>query len=483
MGTQDNGKVIPFAPRERGAADQWPHGRDGEEKSSRAPGPQAGPPAVGELRDDLALLRRRGLDRVDCAPAGPTSMAREIAPARSLPASPSSSPTGAEPPAPVAAERPTIADGSLNAARLSSLFIASLDDMIRTVPASGARQLWPNRRDPALEKVAVDIVDMLFGFVVNDPQVPRGIKESLLRAQMPVLQLAMREADFFSDWQHPARRLLNSIAPLARLFGERGGDMSDLEREFTVGLDRVLDQLAPNGAAFAQFHSSLAHFAGNSPVVADNGDGEAWQRAETVARAYLERPLPPLARDFLAGYWIDVLQHAAQLHAADTPQWQDTVAVIDDLAWSLTPKESEEDRLQLIGLVPALLTRLNRGLDLIDVDRQDRRPFFDALIDVHASVLRVELTPAPLPRREESASEQVGRLQRGDWVEFTHADGSVSRERLTWISPQRGILVFSNHQGQRAIQIAPDDLAELVRDNRAMLIFDQPEATSDKNSA
>ena len=98
-------------------------------------------------------------------------------------------------------------------------------------------------------------------------------------------------------------------------------------------------------------------------------------------------------------------------------------------------------------------------------------------------MLRAELTPPPPAPRQESAIEQVMRLHRGDWVEFTSVDGSCRRERLTWISPQRGILVFSNHHGQGAIQISPEDLAERVAEHKAMLIFDQPAADTSRDTA
>jgi hypothetical protein len=241
--------------------------------------------------------------------------------------------------------------------------------------------------------------------------------------------------------------------------------------------------MTPSGASFASFDEAITAFVNNAPAREGSTESAAWERAEAVARDFLERPLPHLVRDFLAGFWVDVLQRTALLHPEESLQWQDTVAVIEDLAWSLAPKSDQEDRLQLIGLIPALLTRLNRGLDLIDVERSDRRPFFDALIEVHAVVLRAELTPPPPVPKQESTIEKVNRLQRGDWVEFHLADGSSSRERLTWISPQRGLLVFSNHQGQRAIQIAREDLADLVHERKAILIFDQPDVVSDKNSA
>lgn len=453
MGTQDNGKVIPLFANLN---------------TRQQEGRQAEAPARDQMRD-LALLRRRGLDTVDAVSA------------------PTATPRAPEPLSPLPELSPR---NALSATGLSSQFIASLDDMICRVPSrQNAPVTWPSQRTPQLEKVAIDIIDMLFGFVLEDQQVPRGVKESLLRAQMAVLQLSMREPEFFTDWQHPARKLLNDVAPMIRRYRELGGETQDFEIEFATGLNRALDDLPPNGAAFAAFHEAIGNFASNAPVRNaesindDSAECIAWERAEAVARNFLERPLPHLARDFLAGYWIDVLQRTALLHPEDSPQWKDTVAVIEDLAGSLSPDKDQEARLQLIGLIPALLARINRGLDLIGVERDDRRPFFDALIEIHAVVLRSELTPPPPPPKQESAIEQVHRLQRGDWVEFHLSDGGNSRERLTWISPQRGILVFSNHQGQRAIQIAPEDLANLIDEHKADLIFDQPASTSEKNSA
>lgn len=454
MGTQDNGKVIPLFSNLNARQQE---GRQEEAKSR-------------DQMLELALLRRRGLDTVE---AVPTPAKAETPPK----------------PEPLSALPVLSPRHALSATTLSSQFIASLDDMICRVPTRQASPAaWPSQRTPQLEKVAIDIIDMLFGFVLEDLQVPRGVKESLLRAQMAVLQLSMREPEFFTDWQHPARKLLNDVAPMVKRYRERGGDTQNFEIEFTAGLNRALDDLPPNGAAFASFHEAIGNFASHAPArsvesIDDSVESIAWERAEAIARDFLDRPLPHLARDFLAGYWIDVLQRTALQYPEDSPQWKDTVAVIEDLAWSLSPDKNQDERLQLIGLIPALLARLNRGLDLIEVERDDRRPFFDALIEIHAVVLRSELTPPPPPPKMESTSERVNRLQRGDWVEFHLANGTNSRERLTWISPQRGILVFSNHQGQRAIQIAPEDLTDLINENKADLIFDQPATTSEKNSA
>ncbi|MBI1906743.1 MAG: DUF1631 family protein, partial [Rhodocyclales bacterium] len=55
-------------------------------------------------------------------------------------------------------------------------------------------------------------------------------------------------------------------------------------------------------------------------------------------------------------------------------------------------------------------------------------------------------------------------------VDFVDADGNVARERLNWISPQKGILVFSNHRAAKAISISPEALARQVRDGAARVV-------------
>jgi hypothetical protein len=76
---------------------------------------------------------------------------------------------------------------------------------------------------------------------------------------------------------------------------------------------------------------------------------------------------------------------------------------------------------------------------------------------------------------------QVSELKRGDWVEFSELseadaqhDGQITtfRERLHWISPQRGILLFSNHRSAKAISITPEAMARQIRDGKAAILHE-----------
>jgi hypothetical protein len=65
-------------------------------------------------------------------------------------------------------------------------------------------------------------------------------------------------------------------------------------------------------------------------------------------------------------------------------------------------------------------------------------------------------------------------LQRGTWVEFAGGSG-VKRARLTWISPNKGVYLFTNPlSAEAAVSISPEALAEQMRLGEARMLDDAP---------
>jgi len=65
-------------------------------------------------------------------------------------------------------------------------------------------------------------------------------------------------------------------------------------------------------------------------------------------------------------------------------------------------------------------------------------------------------------------------VQRGTWVEFGGTAGA-RRARLTWISPNKGVYLFTNPlSGQGAVSISPEALAEQMRRGEARMLDDGP---------
>jgi hypothetical protein len=163
--------------------------------------------------------------------------------------------------------------------------------------------------------------------------------------------------------------------------------------------------------------------------------------------------------------------------------------------------------------LPSLVKRIHDGLKYLNVPVERRVALVDGLFRIHAAVLRgsapVVTTPLPqtptavepeivresveadgtelqsislvdadrVPLAEDLNSEtqlRVDELQRGDWVEFKGAEGGAVRYRLSWISPERGILLFTNPRSPRALSVAPAALAVQIERGEASIVPVEP---------
>lgn len=445
---------------------------------------------------------------------------------------------------------PPPADAVLDAAALSQAFFASLEQFRSSEAGSTVNQIHHIRASEAgrqvghVEAVTIDIVAMLFDFIFDDKELPDGVKSLVGRLQIPVLKLAMQDSSFFANRHHPARCFLDEISGIAI----RWGGNVDVEDPFYCVLadliTRIQDSFESDVEIFSRALDELHQFVDSQTAVEDQAvqvatelatqrelEGKAWERAQTAVKSMDTESMLPLLRDFVQEHWLPVLQKLALEHEAESSAWQDGIQLVTDVAASIVPRKTSDERLMLIRSLPGLLGRINRGLDLVSTDKEARRPFFDALVDLHTAALKGEslsapglltpaiptaadLAPKPLETFEmisdptydtnspagdlivtrslnngveieeitlvgakpalraddRDTARRVALLKRGDWVEFRQEDGPVVRERLTWISPRGRILVFSNHRAAKAISIAPEALAHLIRSNQAEII-------------
>lgn len=401
-----------------------------------------------------------------------------------------------------------------------------LQNQVRVVRESSvAQQVSP------LEAVTIDIVAMLFDFVFNDNELPATVKSLVGQLQIPVLKVAMLDHSFFANRQHPARRFLDGITGVALHWGANAREDDPFLQRLESLVGRIQQEFETNIEIFSEAIEELENFvvmheaeeAATVEIAADavirrEVEEAAAERTQAALRPLLEKEQPPVVRGFIGDHWASVLHQKALVTEAESAGWQDTVEVAEQLIWSVLPKNDPDERLRLISALPMLLARINAGLAMTSIDATERSAFFDALVELHAAALKgqkTEETPQtnPTPKMAEPASIQpavdgdllvtrrveegvviedvmlVGAspmrrardiealdaarsLKRGDWVDFIDDSGQVARERLNWVSPQKGILVFSNHRAARAISISPEALARQIRDGAARIVDD-----------
>lgn len=388
----------------------------------------------------------------------------------------------------------------------------------------------------ALESVTIDIIAMLFDFIFDDAHIPVAIKALVSRLQIPVLKVAMLNPAFFADRQHPARRFLGSISGVSIRWGDSVDESDPFFRKLAELVERIQNEFASDIGVFGTALSELEAFVAERQsedeesaksttllVALHERQSDARERAQHAIRALCQDARPPaLLTGFFERRWIDVLQAAALADDDRETAWQAATQAMRDLAWSVAPKKSSAERLRLITLLPGMLAFLKHGLISVNNTDEQCNAFLDALLPYHAAALRGEPAPpnaavevdaadtatpppssdgdlrvtrsvdqgieveevmlvgaSPIWRADDQEIyRQVGELKRGDWVEFDETEESgerqpAHRERLNWISPRRGILLFSNHQSAKAISIHPDALARKIRDGKARIVHPQ----------
>ncbi|HRE17297.1 MAG TPA: DUF1631 family protein, partial [Rhodocyclaceae bacterium] len=317
-----------------------------------------------------------------------------------------------------------------DAAALSQAFFSSLEQFRHAEGGETVNQIHQIRSSEAarqvghVEAVTIDIVAMLFDFIFDDKELPDGVKSLVGRLQIPVLKVAMQDSSFFADRHHPARRFLDEISGIAI----RWGGSVDTEDPFYCVLadliSRIQDGFESDIEIFSRSLEELQQFVDSQTAVEDKTahaatllatqrerETKAWERAQAAVAELANAEHPLIIQDFLTNQWQFVLQKVALDADADSGAWQDSINLISDIADSIVPRKTSDERMSLIRSLPGLLGRINRGLDLVSTDKTERRPFFDALVDLHTAALKGETSQvlAATPPKEEDKAEGASR--------------------------------------------------------------------------
>ena len=378
-----------------------------------------------------------------------------------------------------------------------------------------------------IEAVTIEIVSTLFDLIFGDEHVAPGIKALVSQLQMPVLKVAMVNQHFFADRSHPARRFLDSLSGIAIRWGKTVNTDDPFYRKLSELVDRIQHTYDRDISVFEVAISELADFIAEREVieaeanrelaeavrareeeirVQREGQARAQQIANQSLTPLLKQRLPEAIEGFLRNYWRDVLQGRIFSSGPDGAPFREALQSALELIWSVGPKKEADERRQQLSLLPALLKKLNGGLDEIGVTTEERKAFMDLLVELQLAALRAEKPVKPkvarsaaepppikgpgptlqvshatksgvhvqdisLPGSEALSAEntpdptnlrRVRQMVRGDWVDFVGI-GPTRRERLTWINPSRSLLLFSNHASECAISITPEALALRLR--------------------
>ncbi|MEM1090234.1 MAG: DUF1631 domain-containing protein [Pseudomonadota bacterium] len=368
----------------------------------------------------------------------------------------------------------------------------------------------------------IDLVAMLFDFILSDENLPQPMQVLLSRLQIPYIKVALIDRQLFASRGHPARRLLDTLADLAlgwtaeadrgnRLYDFMTGVVDRVINDFDDDLD-LFDELRQELNTYVAKRQKRAQVAEKRTTEATEGKQRLQQARRTAARVIEEhladQELPRIVEEILNKPWANVMVLTCLRHGEDSSQFAEAVGFVEQMVWSVAPKSDAAEVAKLQKVLPGLSAQLRAGLEMVAYHEDDVKDVFKNLKKLYQSMLdkqfreKVELAadepppstmslpaavapvqlpisgaaelsdgvfddldnepePVPLEQLEAALRSQVESLEPGTWFQFSTEDGGVQRAKLSWKSPITGNYLFVDQKG---IKLADKPVAELAQE-------------------
>ncbi|HEB77757.1 MAG TPA: DUF1631 domain-containing protein [Methylothermaceae bacterium] len=415
-------------------------------------------------------------------------------------------------------------------AELTKVLQQSDDANLKSILADRLSRTHGGKRALAqIDEDVIDMIGMIFDFILEDRNLPDPVKALIGRLQIPIVKVAILDKSFFSKKNHPARLLLNRLA-------HAGIGLSDDERlesnpvfqQINQAVTLILNEFAQDVDLFARVLADFDQFMeqeGRRSQVLEERTRQATQSrehlllakkqvAEAMAVRLQDRELPPRLKRFFTTTWKDILLVACLRREREPEGWEAKLALTDMLLQSLTPPAQERERKKILRRIPGLLRALRKELETISLDPKQIALLFKELEQVHHAVLNhpqhepidpkllreLEEISANLPEIDDLALEeltdfsedeieeeiimvaeeepetadqfyeQARKLEVGDWIELSDRNGKTIRAKLSWISKVTGLRVFVNRRGVKVAEHTLNGLAAELRRGDAKVI-------------
>jgi hypothetical protein len=303
--------------------------------------------------------------------------------------------------------------------------------------------------------LGMEVVRQLVNQVAQDPRLLVPVREAIVALEPSLLRLAMVDSRFFSEENHPGRRLMERVAQRSFKYNSDSSPgfqafFSSVTEAFNALNALDISDARPFGDALgelqniwdAQDREEKAQRSNmrQTMQLAEERQSQADQIAFDMSmRADLDH-VPGVVLDFLFGPWALVMAHA---RLTDTRRQIDPGgygSLVSDLLWSVKPQVTLKRPAQLIEMIPGMLAKLHEGLASLGQDPRETEAFFSTMEKLHRPVLKLRRVRSRRDAVEsEAAPLEVALADAPDMVELLPATPEQRKARAAgqpWLAPQ-----------------------------------------------
>ncbi|MCE5233108.1 MAG: DUF1631 domain-containing protein [Mizugakiibacter sp.] len=417
---------------------------------------------------------------------------------------------------------PAALPGDIGQAELSAVQHLKDQLMAQVARLSGEAKA----RVSGADEDTIDLVGMLFEYILQDRNLPAQMQVMLARLQIPYLKVAILDRKLFAHKTHPARRLLDALAEAAkgwseesdrdrRLFDKVKTTVEALLRDFDDDLD-IFPRLLADFQTFNDSHRRRAELAEQRAAEATRGREKLQEARRRAAREILSRiegrDLPALIHGVLTRPWANYLVLTLLRQGDGSQEFRSALQFVDAFVTSAQPAANDAARENLRSLLPQIEKALRHGLATVAFHENDVKRLMTELSAFYRRQLGIagdaptaagdaatadtadaQTRPVPIPDsveaitaiEEESADlpeprgdapylQLARELKVGTWMELADEHGVRERAKLSWISPISGRYLFVNRRGLKVADRTAQQLAAELEAGTAVVLEEVP---------
>lgn len=325
-------------------------------------------------------------------------------------------------------------------------------------------------------KVAIDVVDRFFLSMRNNPRISSDAKQHLLKLEVPVLKVLLKDERFFDDHSSSVRAVMNRIAQL----GAKGNQLTPSSKKKVAELvEKIVNQFEQDTAIFDYVLTELDAlisrqnniYVKNVERVAAAAEGvhkvEEAKAAVTNAlnERFSDRQIPAAVSVLVEQGWQDLLIQTHVKYGEESEQWRSYLAVLDELIhFGENPDQSVDTK----RILPLIQEGLKQALGSADAPNSVRDALKQLIVAAPRGQHRMvdpEHYSAP-ESEEELVQRNLSKSQAlkswiikakstalGTWFKFERAGKEDQYIRLVWVAKGYSKFVFVNHQGMKVVEL------------------------------
>lgn len=386
----------------------------------------------------------------------------------------------------------------------------SSDDEILQVPtniAENSSRIYnelhkasPDGAINAHNMYTIDMVGMLFEYILADEKLPDSIKTLLSHLHTPFLKLAFLDSDFFENKEHKSRMLLDSLADAGASWVHHDGTAQyDMYNEIKHVVQRAIKEFKNDVNLFAELLMEFnilkkrvghMHNLRERNSIEKKQGQEKHEQAKALARQEIKNRIEgrrvPSSIISLLSPWFTYLTFIQLKEGKDSKTWHKATNVIDNLITYCSIKTVKQDTTALAEGFDTIIAHVQEGLTHVAYNETKASSIMSELKELKNSVLNkrvikttkatdsskkkaaangAAITSTPTPE-EERVMNYIKLIEPGTWIEYDNK----SRFKVNGFNSEAHKYVLVDQSSQEVTMVTRLEFARDILSERATLI-------------